>query len=45
MSIFMAHQGFGDNSQLWYNTFDGQNWAGDQQVPTTGMSESPSAVA
>ena len=44
MSIFMAHQGSGDDGQLWYDTFDGETWAGDQQVPDTGMSESPSAV-
>src|SRR5262249_45959301 len=37
VSIFMAHQGSEDNGQLWYNTFDGQTWAGDQQVPDTGM--------
>jgi len=45
MSIFMAHQGFGENGQLWYNTsFDGQAWVGDQQVPGVGMSAGPAAV-
>ena len=38
MSIFVAHQGAGDDSQLRYTTSrDGQNWAGDQQVPDTTM--------
>ena len=43
--IYLFHQGYGDDGQLWYNTSpDGQTWNGDQQVPDTGMSESPSAV-
>ena len=44
MSIFVAHQGLGGDGTLWYNTFDGEDWAGDQQVQDLGMSESPSAV-
>lgn len=42
--LYCFHQGYGDNSQLWYNVFDGTNWAGDVQVPGTGMSSSLSAV-
>jgi len=42
--LYCFHQGSGDNGELWYNTFDGNNWAGDQLVPNTGMSESPAAV-
>ena len=41
--LYVFHQGFADNGQLWYASFDGQTWAGDQQVPNVGMSESPSA--
>ena len=45
MSIFMAHQGSGDDGQLWYDTFDGEKWAVDQQVQALGISGSPSAAA
>ena len=44
MSIFIVHQGEGNDSQLWHNAFNGENWAGDQQVPNNGISASPSAV-
>jgi len=45
MSIFVAHQGLGDDGQLWYNTSpDGQTWAGDQQVPNATMIADPSAA-
>lgn len=36
MSIFVAHQGLGFDGQLYYNTFDGETWAGYQQVPNVG---------
>jgi hypothetical protein len=39
--IYCFQQGSGENGQLWYNVFDGNNWSGDTQVPNTGMSESP----
>jgi hypothetical protein len=42
--IYCFHQGTGDNGQLWYNVLNGGTWAGDAQVPNTGMSKSPSAV-
>jgi photosystem II stability/assembly factor-like uncharacterized protein len=44
MSIFVAHQGEGDDGQLWQDAYDGQNWAGDRQIGNLGMSASPSAV-
>ena len=43
-SIYCFHQGSGNISQLWYNTLNGNYWAGDQQVPNTGISYGPSAV-
>ena len=42
--LYVFHQGFKDDGQLWYSYFDGQTWAGDQQVANVGMSESPSAT-
>jgi len=43
-SIFVAHQGSGNDGQLWHDSYNGQTWEGDQQVPNVGMSESPSTV-
>src|SRR5271165_3708483 len=43
-NLYVFHQGFGGNGQLWYSSFDGANWREDTQVPILGMSESPSAV-
>jgi len=44
-NLYVFHQGFGYDQQLWYMIFDGTNWAPDTQVPNLGMTESPSAVA
>jgi len=41
MSIFVAHQGEGNDGQLWHDTFDGENWAGDRRVGNYGMSSGP----
>ena len=43
-NLYVFHQGFGGNGQLWYSSFDGANWREDTQVPILGMSQSPSAV-
>ncbi|MCL2931924.1 MAG: hypothetical protein MGG11_06470 [Trichodesmium sp. MAG_R03] len=43
-NIFVFHQGRGDSGWLWYNVFDGSQWAGDTEVPKTGMTGDPSAV-
>lgn len=44
-SLFVFHQGGGNNGTLWYKTSqDGKNWTTDQQVPKVGMSSDPSAV-
>ena len=43
-NLYVFHQGFGGNGQLWYSSFDGANWTTDAQVPILGMSQSPSAV-
>ena len=44
-NLYVAHQGSGQDGQLWFTfTGDGSNWAKDQQVPTSGMSDSPSAL-
>ena len=44
MSIYVFHQGRGDKGWLWYNVFDGSEWAGDEQVSKTGITAGPSAV-
>ena len=44
-NLYVFHQGFGSNGQLWYSSFDGANWAPDTQVPILGMSSLPSAVS
>ena len=43
-NLYVFHQGFGDNGQLWYSVFDGSNWAPDTLVQNVNMSGSPSAV-
>ena len=40
MSIFLAHQGPGNDGPLWPSTVNGFARAGDQQVQNVGMSES-----
>jgi hypothetical protein len=42
--LYVFHQGYHDNGELWYCTYDGSTWSGDQQVSNVGMSDSPSAV-
>src|SRR6516162_823635 len=50
--LYVFHQGLSTNffgvpyedGTLWYSYFDGTNWHPDTQVPTVGISESPSAV-
>ncbi len=44
MKMDVFHQGPGNNGQLWFNVFDGSNWAGDTQVPNTDMSSSPGTL-
>ncbi len=39
--LYVFHQGFGNDGQLWYNSYNGSSWTGDRQVPNTGMSGSP----
>jgi hypothetical protein len=43
-NLYVFHQGFGGNGQLWYSSFDGANWREDTRVPILGMSESPAAI-
>src|SRR5271157_3099247 len=44
-NLYVAHQGSGQDGQLYFTvTPDGSNWKPDQQVPTSGMSDSPSAL-
>jgi len=31
--IYVFHEGYQQNGQLWYSYHDGQNWHPDQQVP------------
>jgi hypothetical protein len=43
--LYVAHQGSGQDGQLYFTfTRDGSTWEPDQQVPTFGMSDSPSAL-
>ena len=43
--LYVAHQGSGQDGQLYFTfTRDGSNWESDRQVPTSGMSDSPSAL-
>jgi hypothetical protein len=41
MSIFLAHQGPGNDGPLWPSTVNGFARAGDQQAQNVGMNESP----
>ena len=43
-NLYVFHQGFDGNGQLWYSSFDGTNCAPDTQIPILGMSGSPWAV-
>jgi hypothetical protein len=45
-SIYVFHQGFDLNLELWYSVFDldSSTWSPDRQVPNVGISVSPSAV-
>ena len=40
----MLHQGYENNTELWYITFDGVSWGGDVLVPNTLTTANPSAV-
>jgi hypothetical protein len=42
--LYVFHQGYGDNGQLWYTYYDGATWSADTPIPGVGMSGSPSAV-
>ena len=44
-NLYVFHQGFGGNGQLWYSVFDGANWGEDTPIQPLGMSASPAAVA
>jgi hypothetical protein len=49
VGIYVFHQDYRGNGQLWYSFFDGTtlngtDWAPDMQVPNVGMSIVPSAV-
>jgi hypothetical protein len=44
-NLYVFHQGFDGNGQLWYSVFDGTNWGEDTQIQPLGMSGSPAAVA
>jgi hypothetical protein len=35
VSIFVVHQGLGFDGQLYYNTFDGETWAGTSKCRTS----------
>ena len=39
--VIVAHQGLGNDGQLWATSVNGAKQTGDQQVPNTGMSGSP----
>jgi hypothetical protein len=43
--LYVAYQGSGDegggNGELWWTTFDGNEWSDEQQVPNVGISGSP----
>ena len=44
-NLYVAHQGGGQDGQLYLTfTRDGSTWEIDRQVPTSGMSDSPSAL-
>jgi hypothetical protein len=42
--LYVFHQGYGDNGQLWYTYYDGANWSPDTPIQGVSMSGSPSAV-
>ena len=42
--LYVFHQGYAGNGELWYFTYDGTNWSGDTQIRNVGMSASPAAV-
>ena len=43
-TLYCFHQGSNNNSQLWYSTFDGTNWAQDIKVSNVGMGASPAVI-
>jgi hypothetical protein len=45
MGIYVFHQGYAVNGELWYSYFDGSTWKPDKKVLGVSMSCSPSAVA
>ena len=40
-TLYVFHQGSGNDGQLWCNSYTGISWTGDRQVPNVGMSGSP----
>jgi hypothetical protein len=42
--IYVLHQGQAPNTNLWYNVFNGTSWAGDTQVSSVTMQDSPCAL-
>jgi hypothetical protein len=42
--VIVAHQGLGNDGQLWATSVNGAKQTGDQQVPNTGMSGSPALL-
>jgi hypothetical protein len=43
-NLYVFHQGYGNDGQLWWSSFDGANWSGERQIQPLGISDSPSAV-
>jgi hypothetical protein len=42
--LYVFHQGYHANGELWFSYFDGDTWSADTQIHNLGMSGSPSAV-
>jgi len=42
--IYVFHEGNDDNTQLWYNTYSGSTWAGDQWVDGATIGGGLSAI-
>ena len=40
-ALYVFHQGYNGNGQLWYSVFDGADWASDTLVTTVGMAAHP----
>lgn len=39
--LYCVHRGSGDNQELWWFTFDGNNWSTDQRIPGVGSVYGP----